>query len=166
LGTAGLFLRRLRARVSDEPTGFVWVQKGRLAASGYPASRGQVEWVMKAGIRSILTLTEKPLPTELTAGLDVVCGYVRMEDHATPTVDSIKEAVKFVEAQIAAGKPVLVHCLAGEGRTGCVIAGYVIDTKGLSPDEALARIREVKPDFVERRQESAVRDFARQGSIR
>ena len=160
MGTGGLFLRKLRARVSDEPTGFVWVESGKLAASGFPASRGQVEWVVKSGIRSILTLTEDPLPAEFTAGLDLVSFHVRMEDHAPPTPDAMKRAVEFVASQVSAGRPVLVHCLAGEGRTGCVIAGYMIETRGLGPEKAIAVIREIKREFVERGQERAVREFA------
>ncbi|MGD1055137.1 MAG: protein tyrosine phosphatase, partial [Nitrososphaerales archaeon] len=62
MGTGGLFLRKLRARVSDQPTGFVWVEKGKLAGSGYPASRSQLEWLRNQGIKAILTLTEDPLP--------------------------------------------------------------------------------------------------------
>ena len=122
MGTGGLFLRKLRAKIADEPTGFVWVDQGRLAGSGYPASRSQLEWLVKAGIRSILTLTEDPLPSEWLAGLDVVSGHVPMKDHVAPTVESLEGGVEFISKEVEKGRPVLVHCLAGEGRTGCVLA--------------------------------------------
>jgi atypical dual specificity phosphatase len=162
LGTGGLFLRKLRAKVAAEPTGFVWVQEGKLAGSGYPASRSQVEWVVRRGIGSILTLTVDQLPDEFTRNLDVVTGHVPMEDHQAPGIDAMNRAVDFVEEQSAAGKAALVHCLAGEGRTGCVLAAYLIRTRGLSADAAMAEIRKAKPQFIERRQESAVREFGTQ----
>jgi atypical dual specificity phosphatase len=162
LGTGGLLLRKLRAKVADEPTGFVWVEKDRLAGSGYPASRSQVEWLTKAGVNSILTLTVGPLPPEYTRDFDVVLGHVPMEDHQPPDQAALGRAVEFVEAQSGVGRAVLVHCLAGEGRTGCVIAAYLIRTRGLSADSAMAETRKAKPQFIERRQESAVREFAAQ----
>jgi atypical dual specificity phosphatase len=160
LGTGGLFLRKLRARVVDEPTGFVWVERGRLAASGYPASRAQVEWLVRAGVRSILSLTNEPLPAEWTTGLDVTTGRVALVDHQPPSIEAMNEGVDFILEQIKAGRPVLVHCLAGEGRTGCVLSAYLVRTKSMSADEALTSLRKIKPGFVERRQEKAVRDFA------
>jgi len=160
LGTGGLFLRKLRAKVADEPTGFVWVEKGRLAGSGYPASRAQVEWLVRSGIRGILTLTVDPLPPEYTKGMDVTVGHVAMEDHQGPSVRSLDEAVGFAVEQIRMGRPVLVHCLAGEGRTGCVLSAYLVKTRGVSADDAMATLRELKPEFVEGRQEQAVRDYA------
>ena len=160
MGTGGLFLRRLRARVTDEPTGFVWVERGKLAGSGYPASKAQVEWLAKSGIRSILSLTEEPLPLAWTEGLDFVTGHVAMKDHHPPTVESMDEGAGFVVRQVAERRPVLVHCLAGEGRTGCVLAAYLICTQGVGADEAIARLRSLKPEFVEPRQEQSVRAFA------
>ena len=158
--TGGLFLRKLRAKVAAEPTGFVWVQNGRVAGSGYPASRSQVEWVARAGINSILTLTIDPLPAEFTRNLDIVTGHVPMQDHQPPSIDALEKAVEFIEEQLVAGKAVLVHCLAGEGRTGCVLAAYLIKTKGLDADQAMAEVRKAKPQFVEWRQERSVREFA------
>jgi len=146
--------------VSVEPTGFVWVEMGRLAGSGYPASRGQVEWLVKSGIRTILTLTENPLPAEFTGGLGVSSVHVAMRDHEPPRFESIGRAVGIIEAELSAGRPVLVHCLAGEGRTGCVIASYLIKTRRVGAEEALKLIREIKPEFVEHGQESAVFEFA------
>jgi predicted protein tyrosine phosphatase len=160
MGTGGLFLRKLRAKVVDEPTGFVWVEKGKLAASGYPASRAQVEWLVRSGVRSILSLTAEPLPAEWTRGFDVTIGQVAMEDHRPPSVESMNEGVDFILGQVEAGRPVLVHCLAGEGRTGCVLSAYLIRTKNIGADEAMATLRQLKPEFVERRQEKAVQEFA------
>ncbi|MDG6900761.1 MAG: dual specificity protein phosphatase family protein [Nitrososphaerota archaeon] len=160
MGTGGLFLRKLRAKVADEPTGFVWVEKAKLAGSGYPASRAQVEWLWKSGIRSMLSLTEEPLPAAWTTGLDLVLGHVPMDDHRPPSVKSMEEGVNFVAKQVADGRPVLVHCLAGEGRTGCVLAAYLIRTRKIGAEEAISTLRSVKPEFVELRQEQAVRDFA------
>lgn len=159
LGTGGLFLRKLRAKVSEEPTGFVWVEKGKLAGSGYPASRSHVEWLAKSGVRSILTLTENPLPASWTDGLGVAAGHVAMSDHQPPSVESMNKGVDFIVRQIAEGRPVLVHCLAGEGRTGCVLAAYLIRTRSVGADEALAELRKLKPEFVEWKQEKAVQDF-------
>ena len=153
-------MRRLRAKVAAEPSGFVWVQNGRLAGSGYPASRSQVEWLVRAGINSILTLTIDPLPAELTRDLGIMTGHIPMRDHQPPSTDDLGRAVEFVEGQLATGRVVLVHCLAGEGRTGCVLAAYLVRTKGLDPDQAMAEVRKAKPQFIEWRQESSVREFA------
>lgn len=160
MGKGGVFLRKLRAKVADEPTGFVWVEKGKLAASGYPASRVQLVWLVKSGIGSTLTLTPQPLPTEWTRGLDIVTGHVAMEDHQPPSTKSMDEGVNFILEQMAAGRPVLVHCLAGEGRTGCVLAAYLLRTRHVPPADALSTLRSIKPEFVERRQEKSVYEFA------
>ena len=166
MGTGGLFLRKLRAKVADEPTGFVWVEKGRLAGSGYPASKAQVEWLARSGIRSRLSLTVDPIPAKWIEGVNIVAGHVAMEDHQAPSAESMGRAVDFIVEQVAAGRPVLVHCLAGEGRTGCVLSAYLIRMRNLSADEAMATLRQLKPGFVEWRQERAVRDFAEKLSER
>jgi atypical dual specificity phosphatase len=160
LGTGGKFLRELRAKVEDRPTGFVWVGGRMLAGTGFPASRSQVEWLSRNGVRSVLSLTEEPLPERWLAGLDVKYGHVPMKDHEPPSVDSLRTAVTFLLEQKAAGRPAAVHCLAGEGRTGCVLAAFLIRTEGLGADQAIAAIRAKKPAFVERNQESAVHEFA------
>lgn len=160
MGTGGVFLRKIRATVEDEPTGFVWVEPRKLAASGYPASRSQVEWLVKNGIKAILTLTEQPLPDDYVEGFDLTTGHVPMRDHGPPSVVSMQKGVDFIEAQLKEGKPVVVHCLAGEGRTGCVLSAYLIASERMSGDEAMSTLRKLKDSFVEAQQEKAVREFA------
>ena len=160
MGTGGVFLRKVRARVSDRPTGFLWIEKGKLAASGYPASSGQLEWVRKQGIDTVLTLTESPLPADWTMGVPLSFEHVPMEDHAAPSQESLEEAVTIVQEEIIRHRKVLVHCLAGQGRTMCVVAAYLVRDKGTSPKDAIATLRSLRPGAVESGQEKAVYAYA------
>ena len=83
-----------------------------------------------------------------------------MKDHVAPTVESLEGGVEFISKEVEKGRPVLVHCLAGEGRTGCVLASYLIRSRGMDAGEAVAAIRRVKPEFVEEGQAKAVQEFA------
>lgn len=46
------------------------------------------------------------------------------------------------------GERVLLHCLAGLGRTGTVAARILIE-QGLDPEEALSRVRQARPGAVQ-----------------
>jgi atypical dual specificity phosphatase len=84
-----------------------------------------------------------------------------MKDHQPPTDESIKLGVDFVMEQLSVGRPVAVHCLAGEGRTGCVLAAYLTKSKKVGAAEALQTLRNLKPKFVEPDQERVVFEFAK-----
>ena len=59
-----------------------------------------------------------------------------------------------IDASLAAGEVVYVHCLAGIGRTGTVIGCYLV-RHGLSGEEALARVEALRgagPETPEQRE--------------
>src|SRR5437899_12637117 len=58
-----------------------------------------------------------------------------------PSLDQVDDFVAFVASKIAEGKKVLVHCFAGRGRTGTMLAAYLIH-KGMSAEAAVREIRE------------------------
>jgi atypical dual specificity phosphatase len=161
LGRAGRVYRRVRSKFISKPTAFSWVIEGKLAASGLPSSRGQLRWIADHGVDSILTLTESPLPKEWFEGTDLTAKHVRMVDHAPPSQDALSESSAFIASQLAEGRSVLVHCLAGVGRTGSVIAAYMIEHEGKSAEEAIGLLREMRPGSVEGAQERAVREYER-----
>jgi len=161
LGRAGRVYRRVRSRFTSRPTAFGWVIDGRLAASGFPSSKGQLRWIEEQGVNSVLTLTESPLPKEWFEGSRLSAKHVRMVDHAPPPQDALRESSAFIASQLAEGRSVLVHCLAGVGRTGSVIAAYLIEYEGKTAEGAMDYLRELRPGSVEGPQESAVREYER-----
>lgn len=161
LGRTGRAYRRLRASFTDRPTNFGWIVEGSLAASGLPSSASQVKWLKGHGIDSILTLTETPLPREYLEGSGVSSVHVQMFDHAPPSQESLAKAVKHLRSEIEKGNAVLVHCLAGQGRTGSVVAAYLIEFEGREPTETISKLRKERPGSVEASQESSVHEYAR-----
>lgn len=51
-----------------------------------------------------------------------------------------------------AGRSVLIHCLGGRGRTGTVAARLLIE-RGMAPDLAISRVREVREGAIETREQ-------------
>ena len=156
---AGILLRRARALAADEPTGFVWIYDGRLAGSGYPASKSQVAWLGREGVSSILSLTEEPLPSSwVPKSMNYM--HVPMRDHEPPDQGSLASAAARIESELSSGRVVLVHCQAGRGRTMCAIGAYLVKGKGMRAQEALDFLRSKRPNAVERQQEDSLREFA------
>ena len=108
----------------------------------------------------MLTLTENPLPAGWAEGLALSLEHIPMKDHKPPSLESLEKAAAFVQAEVHSGRKVLVHCLAGQGRTMCVMAAYLIRERGTSPEEAIRTLRTLRPGAVETGQEKAIYDYA------
>ena len=161
MGRTGRVYRKVRSRFTDKPTSFGWVIQGHLAASGLPSSRAQLRWLGSHGVGSVLTLTESPLPKEWLDEAKLPSKHVRMFDHAPPTQESLAESTAYIASQIRDGRTVVVHCLAGVGRTGSVLAAYLIEYEGKTAHQAISHIRSLRPGSIEDSQEPAVREYER-----
>ena len=157
MGRTGRVYRRVRANFTDKPTFFTWVRDGKIAASGRPYSKEQVDWLRRHGVTAILSLTEDPLPAEWTKGLDVV--HLKLNDHAPLTPLQLQMGADHIAKALSGGKVLHVHCLAGKGRTGCVLAAYLMVYEGKSARQAIDELRAARPGSVEHQQEQNVVDF-------
>lgn len=81
-------------------------------------------------------------------------------DNTPPSVEDLSRGVAFIGAEIERGGKVYVHCAVGCGRAPTMTAAYLVST-GLGPDEALRRIRQVRP-FINptRKQKRVLAEFA------
>jgi len=70
--------------------------------------------------------------------------YLPTIDDDPPTLEQLRAGVDFIAEEVARGGGVYVHCGAGVGRAATMAAAYLVST-GLTPEEAWATIRAVRP---------------------
>jgi hypothetical protein len=64
-----------------------------------------------------------------------------------PTMAWLREKVEFIDAQRCAERTTYVHCMNGASRSGLVVAAYLMHKHGWTRDEAVAFIRERRPQM-------------------
>lgn len=143
----GNFWRKIHGRVTKRPTNFSWLLEGRLAGSGMPTSFEEINWVRKQGVKSIITMTERGLPDSWVEGLEYL--HIPTEDLSAPDIDKIDAAVDFIHERIKNEDPVMVHCAAGIGRTGTILASYLVKYQNLTAKDAIAKIRQERPGSIQ-----------------
>ena len=143
------------------PNGFTWVEKPHLAAMARPSEAEELTWLRKQGIELLIALTEDPPRRDWVNDAGLLVMHVPVEDMEAPTQGQLDRCVSAIERANGQGMGVAVHCGAGLGRTGVVLACYFV-SKGLSAPNAIARVRRLRPGSVETDdQEVAVEEFAR-----
>jgi len=138
-----------------------WFEAGTLAACQFPRTDAAVGELAAAGVRSIVNLHERAHPSARLARYGVSELHLPVADFSAPTQAQLELGVEAIEGALGAGTRVAVHCGAGLGRTGTLIACYRV-RRGLTAEAAIAEVRARRPGSIETAaQEAAVRTFAR-----
>ena len=130
------------------------------------------------GIQTIITLREIPLPpkwfdtseslnnNKKSDGIEnqenrINYLHLYVEDYKVPSIQKIDSTVQFIENEIKLKRPVMVHCAAGKGRTGTILAAYLLKKENLSPEQAIKKIREIRPGSIQTTiQEKSVYEYS------
>jgi len=132
-----------------------------------PEIESDIRRMINLGVETVVVLLEKEelfeYPVNLLkeyreAGLGVI--HFPIEDYWVPEdLDKFDELLKKISSSITFKKNILIHCRAGMGRTGLVVAALLIKL-GTSADKAIAYIRKKRPGTVESKmQETFLHDF-------
>lgn len=152
-------VRQLQAYATLER--LTWLDEGRLAACRYPRGEAALGELSRRGVTVLINLHERRHPTAALARYGLAEVHLPVADFTPPTPEQLRRGVVAVERALASGRRVAVHCGAGLGRTGTLLACILVG-RGFGPDEAIARVRRSRPGSVETpAQEAAIAAFAR-----
>jgi atypical dual specificity phosphatase len=148
----------------SQPHGFTWVEQPLLAAMGRPDSLEELQWLRLQGIEILISLTEDPPRRQWVNEAGLMLVHVPVVDMEAPTQDDLDRCVTTIRRAHERQMGVAVHCGAGLGRTGVILACYFV-TKDMGAKNAIARVRRLRPGSIETTaQEEAVSEFARRRS--
>jgi protein tyrosine phosphatase (PTP) superfamily phosphohydrolase (DUF442 family) len=114
-----------------------------------PSSLAGYQALADAGVTTVVDLRAGPASAAEDAplgalGLEVV--HIPMRDGQTPNQAEVEQ---FLAAVRDAKRTVFVHCAAGVGRTGSMVAAYLVETGQANGVQATARNLAVGPPSLE-----------------
>lgn len=134
------------------PRGFLWLKRNQLAGTPKPGVFFEKEYDLKAlqrvGITTLITLQEEHLDEERLKPFGLKSIWEPIKDMHAPTIEQGLRICDTIEHLIAEHEVIAVHCLAGMGRTGTILASYLI-WEGQCALDALETVRSIEPRWVQ-----------------
>lgn len=131
---------------------FGYVIDNELAGLAHPDSFGDVMSALaelhELGIGALVSLDETGIKPSLARENEIKYLHLPIPDFHAPKMAQADEFVAFVQKQRSEDLPVAVHCRGGYGRTGTLIACYLV-SQGMSADEAIDLVRRRRPGSIE-----------------
>ena len=127
---------------------FSYIIPGVLAGSSMPRGRQDLERLVNEGIEVLVTAMEESLNEDLVKDVGLEYHYYPVPPYGTPTLHQINNFVDLVNTNRVKNRPVAIHCFMGWGRTGTLLAAYLI-SEGMSADEAINEVREKRSGSIE-----------------
>jgi atypical dual specificity phosphatase len=118
-----------------------------------------LDFLKRQGIEIIVSLTIDPLRPFVGDRADFEFFHIPIPDGAAPSIEQIEQLVNYLTYGLRDGKKIVVHCGAGYGRTGTMLACYLV-SRGMHAAEAIVEIRKKMPLAIENRwQEERIAEY-------
>jgi atypical dual specificity phosphatase len=126
----------------------VWLEEGRVFACRYPRGESALAELARMGISVLVNLHERGHDPSRLARYDLVEVHIPVKDFSAPSPEQIARGIAAITQAVTTGERVAVHCGGGLGRTGTLLACYLVH-QGWEAEDAIDRVRAVRPSSVE-----------------
>ena len=141
-----LVLRRANAALRPASGGAwrTWVTP-QLLLGGFLTPH-DVRELLRDGVGAVVNVTRELIePRRAIDAAGIAYHQIPCWDGRVPTLEQARVGVGFIAEQVAAGRRVYVHCASGVGRSVAILLCYLALHEGHPVDDALARIRALRP---------------------
>jgi protein-tyrosine phosphatase len=130
------------------PMPFIDPERRMAGGGSLNAFEDELPVLYSSGVRAVVSLLNIPsdAPVYESAGFDFLC--LPIPDGGTPTLLQVELFVGFVAKHHDRRQAVAIHCEAGLGRTGTMLAAYLI-AQGKSAAAAIGQVRAAESSAVE-----------------
>jgi len=136
-----------------------WIVDGLLAVMEMPC-QAEMRALKDGGFALVVNLTHKAGATAMAKACGLEGVHLPVEDMTAPTQAQIVQFIRVVTPYIRTGRPVMVHCMGGRGRSGTMAACYLVKA-GMDPWGAMREVRRRRSGAIETpEQETAIVEFA------
>lgn len=136
-----------------DPSKFYEVIPGLIYAGSCPwvnsVRNGLLSEVLRLQIRDFITLREDLNIDEVKSSClesypDISILYYPIQDFSVPEARLLREILDSILDNIASQRPLYISCAKGLGRTGIVIACFLSEFYGITGDQALKQMNELR----------------------
>jgi hypothetical protein len=132
------------------PMPFIHPERWDRPRSALDAYSDDLPTLVAAGIGAVVSFLHLPRAVAMYEATGFGFQLMPIPDGDAPSLKQFEAFLEFMYEQRAQGRVVAAHCAAGLGRTGTVLAGYLI-VNGIPFEAAVRRIRAARPGAIETR---------------
>lgn len=125
---------------------FSWIIDGELMVSSLPENYTMLRLLKSAGVKAIVSMCDMPFSEDTIAEYGFHHINISVPDYAKPTLTQLKTFIRWAVFMKRMKQPILVHCMAGYGRSATMCAVYLVIIKGMKANDAISEVREIRSD--------------------
>lgn len=145
---SGLLWWVIPGALAGMPMPFIHPERRLNMGGALTAYEDELTTLYTVGIRAVVSLLNIPSDATVYESAGFAYHCLPIPDGGAPTMAQAQEFIHFVAHQFVEHRPVAVHCEAGLGRTGTMLAVFLI-SQGDSAESAIRRVRTAESSAVE-----------------